>query len=154
MTTPTQALELAGELIGDLSELAAHFEDRADITDNGGPNFAMKSQQIIERAITALRSYGREREAALEEAAKRCEAIAESSRATDLEMQLRRAESRLEQARAALAKIANWEMPPSGRFWDKEQTDPMSYGAAFGSNGERDYVKSVALAALSPKEQG
>ena len=61
--------------------------------------------------------------------------------------------SGLEGVRGALEKIVAWEMPPSGRFWDKNETDPMSYGAAFGSNGERDVIKSIARSALSQLDQ-
>lgn len=55
---------------------------------------------------------------------------------------------------AALRKIARWhkEFPPSGHFYptttNGEMTE-MSYGAAFGSNGERDYMRQVALDALN-----
>lgn len=55
--------------------------------------------------------------------------------------------------RAALEKIERWfgEFPPTGKFWNEH--DPvakreMSYGACFGSNGERDYMRSVARKAL------
>lgn len=48
----------------------------------------------------------------------------------------------------ALQKIEEWELPPTGKFWDKEQTEPMSYGAAYGSNGERDYMRQIARTAL------
>jgi hypothetical protein len=49
---------------------------------------------------------------------------------------------------AALRKIARWfgEFPASGKVF-KDGT-PMSYGAAYGSNGERDYMRQVALNAL------
>jgi len=52
----------------------------------------------------------------------------------------------------ALHKIANWELPESGSFWDNDKKDPMSYEAAFGSNGVRDYIKSVAKAAIKEAE--
>lgn len=56
-------------------------------------------------------------------------------------------EKRLEDA---LRRIAKWhgEFPSSGRFWDHEKTKPMSYGAAYGSCGERDYMRKVAQDAL------
>ncbi len=49
----------------------------------------------------------------------------------------------------ALTKIARWhgEFPDTGRTWD--HGTPMSYGAAFGSNGERDYMRQVALDVLA-----
>jgi hypothetical protein len=46
--------------------------------------------------------------------------------------------------RDALEKIMNWELPPTGKFWDREQTEPMSYEACWGSNGVRDYMKQLA----------
>lgn len=51
---------------------------------------------------------------------------------------------------AALKRIAKWfgEFPETGRFWDEEQKRPMTYSAAFGSNGERDYMRQVAADAL------
>ena len=56
----------------------------------------------------------------------------------------------------ALQKIEKWELPPSGEFWDNEKRRPMSFGAAFGSNGERDYFRQIARKALNtvePKEK-
>ncbi len=59
----------------------------------------------------------------------------------------------------ALERIERWfnEFPPSGRKW--QDGSPMSYGAAFGSNGERDFMRKVARDAvakvaplLEPKE--
>jgi hypothetical protein len=55
--------------------------------------------------------------------------------------------------RAALQRIARWhgEFPATGRHWDEpENTRPMSYSACYGSNGERDYMRQVALDALGP----
>jgi hypothetical protein len=53
--------------------------------------------------------------------------------------------------RAALVRIARWhgEFPATGKFWDApENTQPMSYSAAFGSKGERDFMRQIALDAL------
>lgn len=53
----------------------------------------------------------------------------------------------------ALERVVAWDMPATGKFWPNEDgTDsdrPMSYGAAYGSNGERDYIRNVARAALA-----
>lgn len=49
----------------------------------------------------------------------------------------------------ALQKVMEWKMPVTGQFWDKDGKEPMSYAAAFGSNGERDYIKSIANDAIS-----
>lgn len=53
---------------------------------------------------------------------------------------------------AALKKIERWfgEFPKTGKFWDDEKTRPVSYGSAFGSTGERDFMRQIARAALSP----
>ena len=50
--------------------------------------------------------------------------------------------------REALKKIEVWvgEFPPSGRWWTDGRE--MSYSAAFGSNGERDFMRDTARAAL------
>lgn len=55
----------------------------------------------------------------------------------------------IDRLRAALQKIHTWfgEFPPTGKFW--EDGKPMSYGSYYGSNGERDYMRSIALEALS-----
>ena len=52
--------------------------------------------------------------------------------------------------RDALQRIARWhgEFPETGRYWDEKRTNPMSYSAVFGSNGERDYMRNVASDAL------
>ena len=48
----------------------------------------------------------------------------------------------------ALKKIEKWfgEFPDSGKTW--EDGNPMSYGASFGSNGERDFMRQIARAAI------
>lgn len=50
--------------------------------------------------------------------------------------------------RAALTVIAEWKLPETNKFWDEEKTRPMTYTSCYGSNGERDYMKNVALIAL------
>lgn len=52
-----------------------------------------------------------------------------------------------ERLREALEKVERWQFPPTGKFW--ESGTPVSYGAAYGSNGERDYMRNVARAALA-----
>lgn len=53
----------------------------------------------------------------------------------------------------ALNVIAAWKFPPTGRKWD--DGSDMSYGAAYGSNGQRDYMLKIAEEALAklPKEK-
>ncbi len=50
--------------------------------------------------------------------------------------------------RKALHRINRWfgEFPESGQTW--ADGSPMSYGIAFGSNGERDFMRNVARNAL------
>lgn len=52
-----------------------------------------------------------------------------------------------EELRKALQTVARWEVPPTGKTWD--DGSPMSYAACYGSNGERDYMRQVALNALA-----
>lgn len=56
---------------------------------------------------------------------------------------------RIQQLEAALDRIARWfgEFPPTGDTWPSGE--PVSYGAAYGSNGERDYMRGIARAALA-----
>jgi hypothetical protein len=49
--------------------------------------------------------------------------------------------------RAALEKIAAWQMPTTGRY-HPDGTE-QSYGWCYGSNGEREVIRSTARAALS-----
>ncbi len=62
--------------------------------------------------------------------------------------------SAAEKMAEALRTIAEWrgKFPPTDRFWDEEKTRPMSYAAAYGSNGERDYMRMVARTALADFE--
>lgn len=51
----------------------------------------------------------------------------------------------------ALERIERWfgEFPETGRYWDvPENTQPVSYGACYGSNGERDFMREIARKAL------
>ncbi|MCK9369196.1 hypothetical protein M0R04_04595 [Candidatus Dojkabacteria bacterium] len=52
----------------------------------------------------------------------------------------------------ALRTIVKWsDFPDTGSFYDIEETQKVSYGAAYGSNGERDYMRSIARKALEVK---
>jgi hypothetical protein len=50
--------------------------------------------------------------------------------------------------------VAEWELPQTGKFWDEDQTRPMSYEGCYGSNGSRDYFMTLAGAALSKNGEG
>ncbi len=67
-------------------------------------------------------------------------------RVRELEAQL--ASSRNGKLEAALQRIARWhdEFPATSQTWPNGA--PMSYGACWGANGERDYMRQVALEAL------
>jgi hypothetical protein len=49
--------------------------------------------------------------------------------------------------------IVAWNLPATGLFWPNQDGSisdrPMSYGAAYGSNGERDYFRKLASDGLS-----
>lgn len=64
------------------------------------------------------------------------------------------ADAEIKRLRAALTKIARWhgEFPPTGKFWDYEQTRQTSFASEYGSNGERDFMRQQALEALGPNE--
>lgn len=51
----------------------------------------------------------------------------------------------------ALERVERWngEFPETGEFWDKEKTRPISYGAQWGSNGERDFMRNIARTAIA-----
>jgi hypothetical protein len=51
----------------------------------------------------------------------------------------------------ALRRVAEWRLPATGRFWDTTRKDPMSYGSCYGTNGERDFMREVASAALESR---
>jgi len=84
------------------------------------------------------------------------EVVARAIEAAELREQLATAHAQLAKARAALTKIERWhgEFPPTGEFWSKSDGTlsdrPMSYAACYGSNGERDYMRSVARQGLTP----
>ena len=81
-------------------------------------------------------------------------------RAETAEAGLAAANAREAGLRKALEVIREWTaFPPSGRFWRNGDgtisARPMPYGAAFGSNGERDFMRQVARAALAqPSTEG
>jgi len=57
------------------------------------------------------------------------------------------AEQPIDELRKSLQTIAHWELPATDKTWDDGL--PMSYGACYGSNGERDYMRQIALDALA-----
>lgn len=49
--------------------------------------------------------------------------------------------------REALEKIESWMLPETGEVWPSG--NPVRYESAYGSNGARDYMRTVARAALT-----
>jgi hypothetical protein len=60
--------------------------------------------------------------------------------------------ARIEGLSEALRRIEKWfgEFPETDRKWD--DGTPVSYGACWGSNGERDFMREVARAALEGRQ--
>lgn len=65
-------------------------------------------------------------------------------RAREAESENARLREQVGRLRLGLEKIEIWfeQFPPSGSTWP--DGTPMSYGAAFGSNGERDFIRKLA----------
>lgn len=59
----------------------------------------------------------------------------------------------IEKLRAALERIERWfgEFPATGERWPDGTA--MSYATLYGSNGERDYMREIARAALPSRRQ-
>jgi hypothetical protein len=70
----------------------------------------------------------------------------------DIRAALDAKDAEIARLRAALQRIARWhgEFPATGKFWDEEKTRPTSYATEYGSCGERDYMRRVAMDALGP----
>lgn len=60
---------------------------------------------------------------------------------------------RIERMEGALRRIEKWfgEFPDTGQKWPVSG-EPVSYGACYGSNGERDFMRGVARSALPATE--
>jgi len=61
-----------------------------------------------------------------------------------------RLKEKADRMQAALERIERWfgEFPETGEFWGGDSRRPMSYGARYGSNGERDFMRQIAREAL------
>lgn len=74
--------------------------------------------------------------------------------ARKLERENSRLRDELEKKTAALERIERWigEFPDAEIEWcGKKQR--VSYGVAYGSNGERDYMRAIARSALQPEDK-
>lgn len=58
-------------------------------------------------------------------------------------------QAKCERYEKALQIVQKWQLPSTGQFWDNDKTRPMSYGACYGSNGERDFMRGIANEALA-----
>ena len=72
----------------------------------------------------------------------------ESSPTVALERELLAALRRERRLRTALEKVERWfgEFPATYKTWPAGE--PMCYSAAYGSNGERDFMRAIARNAL------
>ena len=74
----------------------------------------------------------------------------------DAKVETERLKAQVVLLRGALQRIERWggEFPTTNYFWDSpKDTRPMSYGACYGSTGERDYMRQVAKEALEATKQ-
>jgi hypothetical protein len=64
--------------------------------------------------------------------------------------EIERLRTKLATLQVALRRIQKWsgEFPETGQFFDNDPARPVSYGAAHGSDGERDFMRQVAANAL------
>lgn len=62
--------------------------------------------------------------------------------------------AKVEELESTLEKIAKWfgEFPETGDYW--QDSRPVSYRAAYGSDGERDYMRRIAREALIKSSDG
>lgn len=49
----------------------------------------------------------------------------------------------------ALQTIAEWKLPEVNKFWDAEQKERMTFTAAYGTSGAKEYMMEVATTALT-----
>lgn len=60
-------------------------------------------------------------------------------------------DARINELESVLKDVAAWKLPETGKFWDKEQKEPMSYSAAYGSDGVRNHFMKIATDVLIDK---
>ncbi len=49
----------------------------------------------------------------------------------------------------ALQKIANWELPETGQFWEDDKSRPVSYTAEHGTEGAKRFIQNIAINILN-----
>lgn len=66
--------------------------------------------------------------------------------------ELAQQQRRIQRLEDTLRTIADWRADQLPRIpYSDDPTKTMSYGAAYGSNGERDYFRKLALEALNAR---
>ena len=137
---------------GDIRVVGRRWDVKKDKADHFNETFHIYHPKAIDAIIKQANFYNEEiKWQRVPAPSPDLEAEAETNRRYASQVEELKVEN--ERLRVALQKIANWELPPSGKYWDLLETDPMSYEAAYGSNGVRDYIKSIAANALKPKEE-
>lgn len=58
------------------------------------------------------------------------------------------ADAEIDRLRNALSKIASWELPETGKYWQDDKRYPVSYEAEHGSVGAQRYIQNLAIEAL------
>lgn len=75
-------------------------------------------------------------------------------RCAEYKKELAALQAECEKLLEALEQIERWDgFPSTGKTWEGSG-EPVSYGAAFGSNGERDFMREVARKALAAHRKG
>lgn len=72
----------------------------------------------------------------------------EQERADKLRMELESLKLKSDALETSMHMIANWHLPSTGEFLEDDKTRPMSYEAAYGSQGVKANIKTVANEAL------
>lgn len=64
-----------------------------------------------------------------------------------IQAEMNRLYAEVRRFKVVLERIAEWKMPATGKKWPSGE--PMSFGACYGSNGERDFIRQLAIDALN-----
>jgi len=105
---------------------------------------------VLERLVMQTTTIGN-RIMTLSEYLEQCDASGDSGKVLEwCAERAKQLENKVDVMTEALKRIEKWhgEFPVTGKFWDEEKTRPTSFASEYGSNGERDYMRSVASAAL------
>jgi len=135
------AQEIIREALGTNPAVLAVLEAKAD-------SWVHRLIPAVATALATVRAEGAD--VVLE----RDELLAERYEAIEALTQHKALRARVTALEAALRTIERWnDFPPTGQQWE-QSGNPISYGAAYGSNGERDYMRGIARKALAPGAGG